>query len=177
MIADVIQNPTKRCRASGFIPTVTRTADFVRLAEGDKFCHFFTAGELGMSQGWPSAAAIDAYAPCSPQGALTRREQRNIRGNVMFLPVVGSIRVWVLSNVVQRDVVAQYSPPLKPHVVHGGDGDSDSDGSDGRKPDAKKQRLNMQLTQTLDDAELFGTVPEAGGDTETGEDSDIVAED
>jgi hypothetical protein len=118
VVIDMSQDPTKRCRASPWLMTLARSSDMVLLRDSnDKKGYFFTPSEIAFSQGWPlqSRPTSKKYMECCsyPLDTLPHAQQRSLQGNGMHLTALASFMAYIFAHTIQRDVVAEYLPPLK----------------------------------------------------------------
>jgi hypothetical protein len=116
-IVDLSQNPQKRFRASPWMMTITRSTDLALLRKGDPYGYFYTPGEVGFSQGWPTVALKSTLQYKSsigfPLGQLSRRQQVHLQGNGMHLTALTSFIAYVFAHTIHRDLVAEFLPPLR----------------------------------------------------------------
>ena len=118
MVFDNSQNPSKRCRAGLWLPTLQRGSEMVVMkGEYDKMCHMLTHRELAFSQGWPAlnlsgckdyadAIGFDVHSLPSPA-------QASLMGNSMHLAALMSWVAYVFSHVARRDVLLGMHVPLR----------------------------------------------------------------
>ena len=119
-VADISQDPKKNFKRYGqAMPTLATSSELVSFNK-DIFGfkeHFFTAGELGFSQGWPtidSGPGKSGYTECMAlkMSDLSLGQQRKFRGNSMHLYAMAAWFQFVCSNIIRRDRIAILYPPL-----------------------------------------------------------------
>lgn len=120
-VGDASQS-AERARGGHWMPTIARSSTMVSLSANEGRGHIFTAGELDFAMGWPSvplepcrkyAAAIPSFY--SNLGSFASNPTQ-MAGNGMMLQQVAAWQLYLWGNVIRRDLLQQWRPPLRVHI-------------------------------------------------------------
>ena len=117
-VGDVSQS-AERPRGGHWMPTIARSSTMVSLTANAGHGHIFTMNELDFSMGWPvlPLPMCKKYASAIPEvyknlSSATANPTR-LSGNGMMLQQIAAWNLYLWGNLVRRDVLSQWRPPLR----------------------------------------------------------------
>ena len=126
MACDLSQNPgARRERCGPWMPTLTRTTLAALLKEGDPKGYIYTMRELAFSLGIPWIDSIrESQYFIKDLGlklfdGLSNIHVQGLLGNGQHLACISAFVLYILSNIIKRDLVQEFLPPLKVMRIDG----------------------------------------------------------
>jgi hypothetical protein len=112
LVVDLSQS-TKRARGRSWFPSPTKSTLVASVSKH----HIFTKREVDLVLGWPviDLKSTQKYQHCVPARywELSTQTMQKFTGNSMSLQQMSAWSIYISSNIVRRDKLQQWMPPLR----------------------------------------------------------------